>query len=77
MTPRRLMTIEIGQAHAARRIKKMLVPTKGVELSLVDNDHCKRLKDPSSSGRFHLETWLTFSEAAKLDKGNAKRSPGL
>jgi hypothetical protein len=53
----------------------MLVSTKVVELSLVDNDHCKRLKDPSSSGRFHLETWLPFSEAAKLDRGNANVRP--
>jgi hypothetical protein len=53
----------------------MFVPTKVVELSLSDNDHCKRLKDPSSAGRFHLETWLPFSEAAKLDKGNANVRP--
>ena len=55
--------------------ERLLVPTKVVELSLIDNDHCKRLKDPSSSGRFHLETWLPFSEAAKLDKGNANVRP--
>ena len=53
----------------------MTIPTKVVELLLVDNDHCKRLKDPVSSGLFHLETWLTFSEAAKLDKGNANVRP--
>jgi hypothetical protein len=53
----------------------MNIPTKAVELSIVDNDHCKRLKDPSSAGRFHLETWLPFSEAAKLDKGNANVRP--
>jgi len=53
----------------------MLVPTKVVELSLIDNDHCKRLKDPASAGRYHLETWLPFSEAAKLDKGNANVRP--
>jgi len=53
----------------------MNIPTRVVELSIQDNDHCKRLKDPSSTGRFHLETWLPFSEAAKLDKGNANVRP--
>ncbi len=53
----------------------MTIPTKVVELLVADNDHCKRLKDPSSPGRFHLETWLPFSEAAKLDKGNANVRP--
>jgi len=50
-------------------------PTKEVELSLLDTDHCKRLKDPFSGGLFHLESWLLFSEAAKLDRGNANVRP--
>lgn len=53
----------------------MLIPTKVVELSPTDNDHCKRLKDPFTAGLFHLETWLPFSEAAKLDRGNANVRP--
>src|SRR5881628_868825 len=53
----------------------MYIPTKEVELSLQDNDHCKRLKDPFSAGLYHLETWLPFSEAAKLDRGNANVRP--
>lgn len=53
----------------------MLIPTKAVELSLLDNDHCKRLKDPFAPGLFHLEAWLQFSEAAKLDRGNANVRP--
>lgn len=53
----------------------MNIPSKEVELSLQDNDHCKRLKDPFSAGLYHLETWLPFSEAAKLDRGNANVRP--
>lgn len=53
----------------------MLYPTKVVELSPKDNDHIKRLKDPAEDGLFHLETWLPFSEAAKLDRGNANVRP--
>ncbi len=54
---------------------KMIIPTKEVELSLLDNDHCKRLKDPFSVGLFHMESWLPFTEAAKLDRGNANVRP--
>ncbi|MBV8728612.1 MAG: AIPR family protein, partial [Acidobacteriia bacterium] len=53
----------------------MLFPTKVVELFLKDNDHCKRLKDPLESGLFHLEAWLPFSEAVKLESGNANVRP--
>ena len=53
----------------------MNIPTKEVELSLTDNDHCKRLKDPFSAGLFHMESWLPFGEAAKLDRGNANVRP--
>jgi hypothetical protein len=53
----------------------MLFPTKVVELFPKDNDHLKRLKDPVESGLFHLEAWLPFSEAAKLDRGNANVRP--
>jgi hypothetical protein len=49
----------------------MLYPSKILDLFLRNNDHCKRLKDPFGSGFFHLEAWLPFSEAAKLDRGNA------
>jgi NTP pyrophosphatase (non-canonical NTP hydrolase) len=53
----------------------MLFPTKVIELSPKDNDHCKRLKDPQETGLFHLEAWLPFSEAVKLDRGNANVRP--
>lgn len=53
----------------------MTFPTKVLELSLRDNDHCKRLKDPLEPGRFHLEVWLPFSEAVKLERGNANLRP--
>jgi hypothetical protein len=53
----------------------MLFPTKVVDLQPRDNEHCKRLKDPQVAGLFHLEAWLPFSEAAKLDRGNANVRP--
>ncbi len=55
----------------------MTFPTKTLEVRPHDNDHCKRLKDPLEPGLFHLETWLPFSQAVKLDRGNANvRPPG-
>lgn len=53
----------------------MFYPSKVIDLSITDNDHCKRLKDPYGSGLFHLEAWIPFSEAAKLDRGNANVRP--
>lgn len=53
----------------------MLFPTKVVELNPRDNEHIKRLNDPAEAGLFHLEAWLPFSEAAKLDRGNANVRP--
>src|SRR3989441_2241895 len=53
----------------------MLFPTKVVELHPSDNEHIKRLKDPAEAALFHLESWLPFSEAAKLDRGNANVRP--
>lgn len=53
----------------------MILPTKTVDLFIRDNDHVKRLKDPQSDARFHLETWLPFGEAVKLEKGNANVRP--
>src|SRR5437773_2929222 len=53
----------------------MLFPTKVVELNPRDNEHIKRLNDPSEAGLYHLEAWLPFTEAAKLDRGNANVRP--
>jgi hypothetical protein len=53
----------------------MLFPTKVVELSPRDNEHIKRLNDPADVGLFHLESWLPFSTAAKLERGNANVRP--
>ncbi len=53
----------------------MYLPSKSIPLSVRDNDHCKRLKDPFSSSLFHLEALLPFTEAAKLDRGNANVRP--
>ena len=52
-----------------------MYPTKLSEVFVRDADHCKRLKDPQNSAIFHLEAWLPFSEAAKLDRGNANVRP--
>ncbi len=53
----------------------MLFPTRVIELNPLDNEHIKRLNDPTEAGLFHLEAWLPFSEAAKLDRGNANVRP--
>jgi hypothetical protein len=53
----------------------MLFPTKVIELHPKDNEHIKRLNDPAEPGLFHLETWLPFSEAVKLERGNANVRP--
>jgi hypothetical protein len=49
--------------------------TRVFELSLRDNDHCKRLKDPLEGRLYHLEAFLPFSEAEKIEKGNANVRP--
>jgi hypothetical protein len=53
----------------------MTFPTKSIILSVQDNDHCKRLKDPADSQLFHMEAYLPFSEAVKLERGNANVRP--
>jgi len=53
----------------------VLYPSKTIELFPRDNDHCKRLKDPIETHLFHLEAFLPFSEAVKLDPGNANVRP--
>jgi hypothetical protein len=63
------------QAYAARLERNMLFPTKVISIQPKDNEHIKRLNDPAEAGLFHLETWLPFSEAAKLDRGNANVRP--
>jgi hypothetical protein len=63
------------QAYAARLEDPMLFPTKVLLLNPRDNEHIKRLNDPAEAGMFHLETWLPFSEAVKLERGNANVRP--
>lgn len=53
----------------------MRYPTDTIDLFPRDNDHCKRLKDPSGSNLYHLEAFLPFTEAVKLVKGNANLRP--
>jgi AIPR protein len=53
----------------------MIYPTRTIEVFPRDNEHCKRLKDPSSPSLFHLEAFLPFTEAVKLEKGNANLRP--
>ena len=52
-----------------------MYPTKSVVLHLRDNDHCKRLRDPFDSNLYHLEALVPFTEAVKLDRGNANVRP--
>ncbi len=67
------MTISFA-AYAAKE-EKMIYPTRTIEVFPRDNEHCKRLKDPSSATLFHMEAFLPFTEAVKLEKGNANLRP--
>jgi AIPR protein len=67
------MTISFA-AYAAKE-DKMIYPTRTIEVFPRDNEHCKRLKDPSSATLFHMEAFLPFTEAVKLEKGNANLRP--
>jgi NTP pyrophosphatase (non-canonical NTP hydrolase) len=53
----------------------MIYPTRTIEVFSRDNDHCKRLKDPTTANLYHLEAFLPFTEAVKLEKGNANLRP--
>jgi AIPR protein len=53
----------------------VIYPTRTIEILVRDNDHCKRLKDPLETHLFHSEVFLPFSEAVKLEKGNANLRP--
>jgi len=53
----------------------MAYPTRSISLFPRDNDHCKRLADPFGGNLFHLEAFLPFTEAVKLEKGNANLRP--
>jgi AIPR protein len=48
--------------------------TRSIELRVTE-DFGRRLKDPSNTSIFHFETYLPFSEAVKLDRGNANVRP--
>src|ERR1700691_1709047 len=67
------MTIRFA-AHAAKE-DQMIYPTRTIEVFSRDNDHCKRLKDPTTENLYHLEAFLPFTEAVKLEKGNANLRP--
>jgi AIPR protein len=47
---------------------------RAIELSMPE-DLGRRLKDPANSSIFHYETYLPFTEAVKLDRGNANVRP--
>jgi hypothetical protein len=53
----------------------MIYPTRTIEVLSRDNDHCKRLKDPTTANLYHLEAFLPFTEAVKLERGNANLRP--
>jgi hypothetical protein len=48
--------------------------SRTIELSMTE-DFGRRLKDPATSSIFHFETYLPFSEAVKLQRGNANVRP--
>jgi hypothetical protein len=47
---------------------------RAIELRVTE-DFGRRLKDPANTSIFHFETYLPFSEAVKLDRGNANVRP--
>src|SRR5437867_11804338 len=53
----------------------MKTTAKAVVLLVRDNDHCKRLSDPVNPATFHMEALLPFTEAVKLERGNANVRP--
>ena len=48
--------------------------TRTIELGVSD-DFGRRLKDPANTSIFHFETYLPFTEAVKLERGNANVRP--
>jgi hypothetical protein len=46
-----------------------------IAVSIPDTDLCKRLADPINKSTYHMEVMLPFSEAVKLEKGNANVRP--
>jgi hypothetical protein len=48
--------------------------SRSIELR-VSEDFGRRLKDPSNVSIFHFETYLPFTEAVKLERGNANVRP--
>jgi hypothetical protein len=47
---------------------------RSIELAVSD-DFGRRLKDPSNNSIFHFETYVPFTEAVKLERGNANVRP--
>jgi hypothetical protein len=47
---------------------------RAIELRVTE-DFGRRLKDPANTSIFHFETYLSFSEAVKLERGNANVRP--
>ena len=48
---------------------------KILNLHIPSSDLCKRLQDPTDQTRFHFEAFLPFSEATKLERGDANVRP--
>jgi hypothetical protein len=60
------------QQNAVARSSTM--PNRTIDLAVSD-DVGRRLKDPANPNVYHFETYLPFSEAAKLERGNANVRP--
>jgi AIPR protein len=54
--------------------KRNEMANRSIELR-VSEDFGRRLKDPSNASIFHFETYLPFTEAVKLERGNANVRP--
>jgi AIPR protein len=52
----------------------MQMASRAIELRVTE-DLGRRLKDPANTAIFHFETYLPFSEAVKLERGNANVRP--
>lgn len=53
----------------------MVFPSKTLSVLIRDNDHFKRISDPINVDIFHAETLIPFTEAARLERGNANVRP--
>lgn len=69
------MTKITGRTNLPGRFLMSTFATRQLPLSLRSNEHFKRLDDPYNTDLYLAECLLPFSEAAKLERGNANVRP--